>query len=210
MQEPVSRQDASQPSAPLAAGLRLPFRHESRRRIEATAEALFSYLDDHRRLSGHMSKPSWMMAGASMQIEFDAQKGQVVGSRIRLSGRVLGLDLHVEEVVTEHTAPLRKVWATVRLARTPGDWSVQDGLRNYAGWRCVRPADLHRLCVASGSRHTLARSRFGRRLRAVVHGEHGGGCSRGVCTSRLEKGLVHGSAMILAAVPSREAAPCRV
>jgi hypothetical protein len=113
MQEPVSRQYASQPSAPLAAGLRLPFRHECRRRIKATAEALFSYLDDHRRLAGHMSKPSWMMAGASMQIEFDAQKGQVVGSRIRLSGRVLGLDLHVEEVVTEHTAPLRKVWATV-------------------------------------------------------------------------------------------------
>lgn len=53
-----------------------------------------------------------MMAGSRMEIELDAFEGRAVGSRIRLSGRVLGLPLSVEEVVTDHTPPLRKVWET--------------------------------------------------------------------------------------------------
>jgi hypothetical protein len=35
-----------------------------------------------------------------------------VGSRIRLSGRVLGVELSVEEVVVERNPPHRKVWET--------------------------------------------------------------------------------------------------
>ena len=53
-----------------------------------------------------------MMAGSSMVIEPDARHGRAVGSVIRLRGRVLGIPLSVEEVVTERTPPLRKVWKT--------------------------------------------------------------------------------------------------
>jgi hypothetical protein len=53
-----------------------------------------------------------MMAGGSMNIEFDEGRGKAVGSKIRLTGRVLGAPLSVEEVVTEHTPPRRKVWET--------------------------------------------------------------------------------------------------
>ena len=35
------------------------------------------------------------------------------GNRIRLEGRVLGVLLSLEEVVTEHKPPTRKVWVTV-------------------------------------------------------------------------------------------------
>jgi hypothetical protein len=35
-----------------------------------------------------------------------------VGARIRLSGRVLGIPLSVQEIVTERKPPLRKVWET--------------------------------------------------------------------------------------------------
>ena len=47
-----------------------------------------------------------------MEIELDADWGKKVGSRIRLTGRVLGIELAVEEVVTEHEPPRRKVWET--------------------------------------------------------------------------------------------------
>ena len=60
-----------------------------------------------------MSKSSWLMAGSKMDIELDAAMGRAKGSHIQLRGRVLGIPIHVEEVVTEHEPPLRKVWETI-------------------------------------------------------------------------------------------------
>lgn len=48
-----------------------------------------------------------------MTTELDAGRGQQVGSRIRLAGRVFGMALAVDEVVTERMPPQRKVWETV-------------------------------------------------------------------------------------------------
>ena len=52
-----------------------------------------------------------------MQVEFDAARGQNVGSLIRLSGEILGVTLAVEEIVTERTPPRRKVWETTGVPR---------------------------------------------------------------------------------------------
>ncbi len=89
-----------------------PRHHRSEVDVDAEAQALFAHLDDHRRLAGHMEKPSLMMAGATMQVETDALKGQAVGTVIRITGRVLGVNLAVDEVVTERVPPLRKTWET--------------------------------------------------------------------------------------------------
>lgn len=80
--------------------------------VKSVPDAVFSYLDDHSRLSAHMSKRSWMMAGSRMALELDAAEGRAVGSRIRLSGRVLGLMLFVGEVVIQRDPPQSKVWET--------------------------------------------------------------------------------------------------
>ncbi|MGQ0580041.1 MAG: SRPBCC family protein [Betaproteobacteria bacterium] len=90
----------------------LPSHFESDVELNAPAADVFAYLDDHRRLSSHMSKSSWMMAGSRMAIELDASGGRAVGAIIRLRGRVLGIPLSVEEIVTERNPPLRKVWET--------------------------------------------------------------------------------------------------
>ncbi|MGC2048244.1 MAG: SRPBCC family protein [Gallionella sp.] len=90
----------------------LPFHFESSTMLKAPAGTVFSHLDDHRRLSEHMSQSSWMIAGAQMKIEMDAAQGHAVGSRIRLVGRVLGILLSVEEIVTDYAPPLRKSWLT--------------------------------------------------------------------------------------------------
>jgi hypothetical protein len=81
--------------------------------IAADPQRLFALLDDHQRLADHMRNPSAMMLGASMQFETDARRGQAVGSVIRMSGRVLGLRLAVEEIVVQRDAPLRKTWETI-------------------------------------------------------------------------------------------------
>lgn len=94
------------------AGDRYPRHHRSDVDVDADAHSLFAHLDDHRRLADHMEKASLMTAGATMRVETDALRGQAVGSLIRVTGRVLGLSLVVEEVVTERVPPLRKTWET--------------------------------------------------------------------------------------------------
>jgi hypothetical protein len=91
----------------------LPFHYECAGTVAATDAALFDHLDRHDRLAGHMSRSSWMMAGASMQITTDTLGGRALGSRIRIRGRVLGMDLSAEEIVTVHEPPRRKVWETI-------------------------------------------------------------------------------------------------
>ena len=80
--------------------------------VGAPAATVFAYADDPARFSSHMSKSSWMMGGGRMLTELDAGRGQIVGSRIRLSGKVFGIELSVEEIVTERVPPQSKAWET--------------------------------------------------------------------------------------------------
>ena len=89
-----------------------PLNFENSVEINAPAAAVFAHLDDQRRLSAHMSQSSWMMVGSRMVFEFDAARGRAVGSKITLRGRVLGVPLSVDEVVTAHTPPTLKIWET--------------------------------------------------------------------------------------------------
>lgn len=91
----------------------MPHYFEHTVNVPTTANVLFEYLDDPKRLGAHMAKSSWMMAGSRMDYQFDATEGKAQGARIQLQGKMMGLSLHVEEVVTQHEPPLRKVWKTV-------------------------------------------------------------------------------------------------
>ena len=86
---------------------------ESVGEVTALAVELFDYLDDPRHLAAHMDKPSWMMAGGSMQLTLDAAQGKAPGARMRLAGRMLGIQLSLEEEVIERVLPLRKSWQTL-------------------------------------------------------------------------------------------------
>ena len=95
----------------------LPYLHEAVARVNAPVRPVFEYIDEPARLSSHMNKSSWRMGGGAMQIWTDEARGQKVGSRIRLSGRMVGLALNVEEAVIERTVPIRKVWQTLGTPR---------------------------------------------------------------------------------------------
>ena len=90
----------------------LPLRYESNGLVQSPMDQVFAHIDDHTRLSSHMSEPSWRTGGGRMETELDEGRGQKVGSRIRLSGRVFGVELSVEEIVTQRNPPRRKVWET--------------------------------------------------------------------------------------------------
>jgi len=81
--------------------------------INASAERVFDQLDDQTRLMEHMSKRSWKMGWGRMETVLDAQQGSSVGSHIVLRGRVFGIRLYLDEVVTVREPPLMKTWETV-------------------------------------------------------------------------------------------------
>lgn len=57
----------------------LPFHFESSAALNAPAETVFLHLDDHQRLSAHVSQSSWMMAGGRMKLEMDDSQGHAMG-----------------------------------------------------------------------------------------------------------------------------------
>ncbi|MEO6488047.1 MAG: SRPBCC family protein [Thermoanaerobaculia bacterium] len=91
----------------------LPHHDESTALVSASPEGVFALIDDHERLSSHMSQSSWRMGGGRMTTTLDEHRGQSVGSHIRVNGRVFGLALSLDEVVIEREPPTRKVWETV-------------------------------------------------------------------------------------------------
>ena len=72
---------------------------ESRATLAGSPDEVFAYVDDPAHLSGHMAKRSWGMAGGRMALSLDEGGGRQVGSHIRLAGRMLGLELSVDEKV---------------------------------------------------------------------------------------------------------------
>lgn len=81
--------------------------------VPATPAELFAYIDDHKNLSAHMSKSSWMMGGGKMETSVDAGHRQKVGSHIRMGGIAFGIRLSLDEVVTRYEPPTAKTWETV-------------------------------------------------------------------------------------------------
>ena len=81
--------------------------------ITTSAVDLFAFVDDHVRLASHMNKSSWMMGGGRMATEVDSGLGQKVGSHIRMTGKVFGINLSLDEVISDYDPPRLKVWETV-------------------------------------------------------------------------------------------------
>lgn len=81
--------------------------------VNSDTKEIFTYADDHRNFSAHMNQSSWMMCGGKMVTETDEGKGQKVGSHIKMSGKVFGVNLFLDEVIIQHDPPYRKAWEIV-------------------------------------------------------------------------------------------------
>lgn len=81
--------------------------------VSESPDAVFVYADNHANFSSHMNKSSWMMGGSKMETQLDKGEGQKIGSHIKMSGRVFGINLFLDEVITIHDPPRHKEWQTV-------------------------------------------------------------------------------------------------
>ena len=81
--------------------------------LDTSVESAFDYLDDFRKLSAHMERPTGMMMGSKMRIETDWQGGRAVGSKVSMRGTIMGMVLTLEEVVTVRRPPVLKAWETI-------------------------------------------------------------------------------------------------
>ena len=81
--------------------------------IEASPTAIYEFLDDQSNLSAHMRQSSGMMLGSSMDIHMESDHTRHVGSKFGFTGRILGIPLSVEEIVTGREPPVSKTWQTI-------------------------------------------------------------------------------------------------
>jgi hypothetical protein len=86
---------------------------ESSALVLADAKTVFAFADDHNNFSSHMNQSSWMMAGSHMETLLDDGHGQQIGSHIRMTGKVLGIPIFLDEVVVTHQPPYMKTWEAV-------------------------------------------------------------------------------------------------
>lgn len=124
----------------------LPRHCETSVPLDAPPEAAFDYLDDFRHLAAHMEASSPMMMGSAMTITTDALEGRAVGSRVRMNGRMLGMNLSLEEVVTERNPPFDKSWQTENTdLLVIGPYRLGFALRPEGGGSRLRVAMDYRL-----------------------------------------------------------------
>lgn len=90
-----------------------PYHYESTALAKAPIYRVFAHLDDPKSMASHMGESSMMMMGSCMAIDVDTDGGRVVGSKIRMDGRMMGIALSLEEAITERQVPSRKVWETL-------------------------------------------------------------------------------------------------
>lgn len=80
--------------------------------VAAPPAAVYAFLDDHANLSAHMRRSSGMMLGSAMTLIMEEDHARRVGSRFGFTGRILGIPVSVEEVVTGREPPVSKTWET--------------------------------------------------------------------------------------------------
>lgn len=102
---------------------------ESTVTVPAPAGRVFAHLDDHARLAGHMNQRSWRMGWGKLETVMDDAHGRAVGSRIAMHGRVFGIRVDLDEVVTRREPPLAKTWETVGEPRLIVIGAYQMGFR---------------------------------------------------------------------------------
>ena len=59
-----------------------------------------------------MNKSSSMMMGGSMETIVDQARGQAIGSHVRMTGKIMGIKLSLEEVATKREPPRHKARET--------------------------------------------------------------------------------------------------
>ena len=85
--------------------------------IAAPAATVFEFLDGQTHLASHMSGLAWKVVGTNLSTYMDGNRTRTIGSKFGFKGRILGLPLSLDEVVTSRDPGLRKTWKTCSLPK---------------------------------------------------------------------------------------------
>lgn len=86
--------------------------YEEEAHVPALPPDVYAILDDHARFSRHMAEPTWRTLWSTMRLTMDEGAGRRQGSHLMMESRVLGVRLHLDEVVTRREPPSLKEWET--------------------------------------------------------------------------------------------------
>ncbi|AWC23703.1 hypothetical protein ASC75_08055 [Aminobacter sp. DSM 101952] len=139
--------------------------------IEASPTAIYEFLDDQSNLSAHMRQSSGMMLGSSMDIHMEPDQARHVGSRFGFTGRILGIPLSVEEVVTGREPPISKTWETTAEPRL---WVIGRYMMGFELAPTAEAGTILRVYI----RYDLPAGGFTRLLGRVFGGIYAAWCTR--------------------------------
>lgn len=139
--------------------------------VAAPPAAVYEFLDDHANLSAHMRRSSGMVLGSAMTLLMEEDHARRVGSRFGFTGRVFGIPLSVEEVVTGREPPVSKTWETTG---EPNLWVIG----RYAMGFELAPGEKAGTTLLVYIRYDLPAGGFGRLMGRVFGGVYARWCTR--------------------------------
>ncbi len=83
----------------------------------APAEKVFSCIDDLGVTGMHMTKPSAMMMGSKLHLDFLTKQHTGLGSKYQWTGTMMGMEMDFTVEVTKWVEGVEKVWETVGEAK---------------------------------------------------------------------------------------------
>ena len=78
--------------------------------LNTDTKTAFEYLDEPKKLSARMGRSSMMMAGSKMDMILDEKQGRDLGSVIKMTGKMMGLDLFLQEKIVDRKPFEKKYW----------------------------------------------------------------------------------------------------
>lgn len=81
--------------------------------IHATPEQVFTQMDDLSKTGMHMRESSMMMMGSKLNLEQLSPNASGVGAKYRWYGKMMGMTIDFNEMVTKWEPPILKEWETI-------------------------------------------------------------------------------------------------
>lgn len=79
----------------------------------ASPEIVFQYLDDLGVTGMHMTKPSMMMMGSKLNLQYLSKNKKGFGTKYRWTGKMIGMNMDFTVEVTEWIPGKEKTWETI-------------------------------------------------------------------------------------------------
>lgn len=86
---------------------------KKKKNYSASPEIVFHYLDDLGVTGMHMTKPSMMMMGSKLNLQYLSKNKKGFGTKYRWTGKMIGMNMDFTVEVTKWIPGMEKTWETI-------------------------------------------------------------------------------------------------